>query len=183
MKIKLILIIIIINCSFSYAKAQYKVDSRYVVSLLYLKSNMSINKKIKKVFSYTTKKKKKYVDFNFYGEISFIDISYFENQLHSELYEFIKLDKELITNRNQYDVKYSFDSYIDESLVGLLDSINSNLFIRFSKPVNNYIIAEILDRRMNHASYIKMGNAAQILFIFNENGTVKDVIFSSFHYN
>lgn len=177
--IRQIIIFVLLIGFFSITYGQGSIDDKYLVSLIYLKSNKNAVSKIKKTFSYLTKKKDKCIDFNVSDQISFLPILFFGDQLEKQD---IGIAFELVKDRNLYKEKFNFETYSLPYLKELIDRSDSRLILTFSKPIDNYLIAEFLDSELN-ISDIKMGHALQFLFKFSEEGLIEKVLYATPHYN
>ncbi len=160
--------------------AQDSINNKYLVSLIYLKSNKAINLEIKKTFPHAVKKREQYIEFNLREEIMFLPIYFFENQLIKKNF---RIEKEFITTRSLYNKRYGFSSYQYPLFGKLLEKSDSKIVLTFSEPIEDYLVAEMLDARLNLGSAIKMGPAIQFLFKFNDAGLIEDVLIASCVYN
>ena len=168
--------------------AQESLDEKYLVALIYLKSDIDINSEIKKTFQnwQTSLQKEKYVNFNISKRIEFLSLLWFEKELKTGLYN---VDSTHYTNLDIYYEKNYFSFFCNDRISKLVSSQEkkNKLYLTFSKPVDNFLLAEICvnyypEYSDKHGSGKKMGNAIQFLFIFNENGLIENVLHKSFHY-
>jgi hypothetical protein len=94
----------------------------------------------------------------------------------SKINEFIVLyDKEHFFEPINYFVKGIF-----------LKNEKSQLYLVFSKPENDYLLAELHidyynDRPSNYQSFSKVGSYYKILFLFDEKGRVKKFFCNQVH--
>lgn len=160
------------------ASSQANLKNTYLTSLIYLTSNENVKLKIKETFPYLYKKKQNCVSFNSYGEVAFIPIEGFDKRL---FFKNSVLDTSIVNNRSLFNEKYDFESYTDSLLLNVLPKSNTNLFIIFSKPIGNMLLAEVLDYELCR-SY-KMGSALRFLFFFNDKGLVEKVFSTKIHYH
>jgi len=94
---------------------------------------------------------------------------------------------EEINNHSLYESKYWFDSFVSDYIDSnvsphdkcLKDSSNT-LIITFSKPVNNYLIAEVCaEKERFDKCYVRIwGRSLWIIFIFSSKNLLKKVYFS-----
>lgn len=150
-------------------------DSKYLVALIYLKTNEKAKSAIKRSFRYLIKKREKCINFNVSNQVDYLGIWYFYGQLKQNNYG---IPEEFIENSSLYDEKYKFDSYQNNSLGKLINKPDTRLYLTFSKPVKNHLVAEILDKEVSKSKKYKLGASVQFLFKFNKDGLIEDVIYS-----
>jgi len=175
MKKILIILILLFNLS---VFAQKNLDSKYLTALIYLKTNSEINQKIKDYREHWLKNKKSknnIESFNISKYISYLSIPNIKEEL-----DIFKIDSK------KHREKYYFD--IEENILfnELLPNINSKIYLLFSKPIDNYLIAEFMINSSNNEIDMvthKTGPAMHLLFVFGENNIVKDVYVSYSYYN
>ncbi len=156
--------------------AQKLLDDKYLIAIIYLRTNEAANEQMKQTFQKLARKKSRYVDFNIHDQITFLEIWPFQSQL---LEQGLGIDKGLVSNENLYRSKYRFKPYTNELLASLMKKPESKLFLTFSKPVDDFLLAEMTTFYPN----IKMGKAMQFLFKFNSNGLIEKVLYSTLQYN
>lgn len=159
-------------------------DNRYLTSLLYLKTNQEVNNKVKKYFKRDLKKtkllKSDYILFNLSNQVRFQSMTDFDESIDYDKYD---IDKSLVSNRKLYNKKYGFDSYGKSELFSeLIPSNESPLCLVFSKPIDNYLIAEISVGDCSDTG-IKRGTVVHLLFLFKNTGAIDQVYIKGFHYN
>lgn len=81
-----------------------------------------------------------------------------------------------------YDTAKRFESYEIPELERLSSTPDAALTLRFSHCETNYLVAEVLDGRMNYGR-TRYGKVLHILFIFNKRGYLTKSITSSYTYN
>src|SRR5690606_33401608 len=89
-------------------------------------------------------------------------------------------------NKNEHRIKYYFDMYENELFNELFPKNQSKIYLLFSKPIDNYLVAEFMINSTGEEidlSLNKQGPAMHVLFIFGENGIVKDAYIASSYYN
>jgi hypothetical protein len=76
-----------------------------------------------------------------------------------------------------FDKKYYFETYTDSSLKEIESPSGSGLVLYFSRPVHNFLIASIYIKS-GFGSHIRVyfGDAAKILFVFDEANNVVETI-------
>jgi hypothetical protein len=180
----IVLIVLVVNFfSHKMCAQSSSLDEKYLIALLYLKTNKNINKEIKKNFKKSIKftKKEKIIDFNLSSKIEFIPINWFE-----EVYIKDSLQRETIINIDSFNIKYKFITYENKVVPRLFNNDNNNsLYLTFSKPVKNILLGELkvnYDKKINNSG-LKIGRAMQFLFIFDNTGCIKKVLHVTFHYN
>jgi hypothetical protein len=154
-----------------------QVDSErsYLLATLYLKSSRVLNEEIKETFSYKFGKKDHCVDFKIKGEVWFLPLYFFADQLQANN---LGVDTGLIRNREMFKAKNYFEPFKAPSLEKFLPEMNSSIYLSFSKPFGNFLIAEMLDEGFGGTNTVKMGKGIQFLFVFNNEGYIENVIFS-----
>jgi hypothetical protein len=113
----------------------------------------------------------------------FSPINDFRNKID---YNTIGIDSVLVNNIKSYSEKYYFEPYESIFLKELNIKSNSNLYVSFSNPIENYLITEIrIDNNdiLNGTTDLKRGPTLEVLFIFNEEGLVEKVYTASTYYN
>lgn len=154
-----------------------KNDTRkYEMAISYLRTNPNINAEIRDVFPNLTDKENGFVELNVTRQIVFHGIELFEKLPDSIA---SGLDASLISTPKLYEMEYQFEPYKIEQLGQVMTNPKSKLFLSFSEPVDNILIAEITTFIPN----IRMGKVMQILFVFNQNSMIKGFVFATTHYN
>ncbi len=174
-------IIIIITLFFlSHNIYSQNIDHRYLSIITYLKTNKEINDKIKEVFKKLTKKRDKYVEFNLSKRIDFLGIDAFNNMLSFKKHE---IHQPYLNDNSLYYKQYYFESYEYSLLEKIIKPNSSELFLTFSKPIDNHLIIEI--GYMNPKVYkeVKFGLVLQVFFTFDNSGLVEGVLYSRIAYN
>lgn len=171
-------------------KPQQADETKYLASLLYLKTNAEINGKIKKYFKRQLKKNEMdcdFLSFNVASDIYFQPLSNFQDQINYDKYP---VRKEFVNDPLKYKRIYGFESYRSDLLTQLIPRNSSRLYLAFSKPVNNYLIAEFyvqedsFEHKLSSVNEtLKRGTFVHLLFFFKKDGSVDDVYLSGFHYN
>lgn len=161
----------------------------YLSCLFFLRTDKEINTELRNYFKPQLKKSKMlnddYLLFNVSNEVYFQPIHNFKDN-EGFNYQELDLDYSLIENKSEYNSSYFFDLYKDEFLSKLMPKNSSPLSISFSKPVNDYLLAEIyIDKGVGETipSKIKRGTYVHILFVFDETGLVGKALVSGYHYN
>ena len=178
----LILLIVLLSVNFNlFAQNNKQINTKYLSALLYLKTNNNINeeiRKFKKQWSKKEKSKKNTIeDFILLPYISYLpfpDIN-------------LDLKKLKLKDKQQHREKYHFDLERNTLFNELIpNTSDSKVCLLFSKPVDNYLIAEFIIKTTDDESDLvkfKTGPAMQLLFIFNENDIVTEVYISRGYYN
>lgn len=181
MKAKLFSIITLLISINIFSQEITQIDSKYLTALIYLKTNNNINKEIKKFRKHWIKKEKvksnNIEEFNISKYISYLPIPKIEGNLDEDS---LKIDSKL------HREKYYFD--LEENILfnKLIPKSNSKIYLLYSKPVKNYLIAEfminITGSEIDMVTH-KDGPAMHLLFIFDENNIVKNVYISRSYYH
>lgn len=164
------------------AKSQSNDECRYLMALTYLRTNTQINEEIKGLFSRIKliKKKDKFVEFHLSNRVDFLSITGFKEDLDSTNFG---IGKELINNYKLYHEKYFFESFRSEFLRRIAEPNESKLFLTFSKPVENYLVAEIGNFDPELYQTKKFGLGMKIFFKFDSSGLIENVLYARSAYN
>jgi hypothetical protein len=181
MKKNVFLTLILLTNFYVFSQDTTSINSKYLTSLIYLKTNSEINQQIKKFQENWLKKEKlgKYenVDFNISKYITYLPIPYIEVALN---------DNYLQIDNKSHREKYYFDLEEIEIFKDLIPNRQSKIYLLFSKPFDNYLVAEFVINSTNIEIDMvdhKKGPAMHLLFIFDEMGIVKRVYTSYSYYN
>ena len=157
-------------------------ECKYLSALTYLRTNANINERIKGLFSRIKiiNKKDRFVEFNLSNRVDYLSIYDFKETLNSKDFG---ISKELINDNKLFYTKYFFESFRSEFLKKIIDSNESKLFLTFSKPFDNYLLAIIGNSNPDLTGTFRMGLGMTILFRFNSSGLVEDVLCSAAAFN
>ncbi|MBN8687590.1 MAG: hypothetical protein J0M10_11235 [Chitinophagales bacterium] len=175
-----LLFYILLFSIFHEANAQQDEGCKYLAVVSYIRTNYAVNDKIKLFFPHAAKKKQLFVEVGLYEKISFLNISGFEVRLKEKKYI---LDEKIITNPNLYYDKYYFTPYISSFLEQVKWQSESKLFLSFSKPIDNYLIAEITDFNPGKYGGSKFGKGMKMFIKFNTMGLVEDILYTGAIFN
>lgn len=178
MKQQIIIIIILIFSNISI-KAQSEDECKYLMVLHYLRTNVEINEYIKKIYPKITKKKDRFVEFKISNRVDFLPISYFEKKLDTKN---DGINEEFIHDSKLYYDKYFFEPFISDFLTKLKIENESQLFLTFSKSIDNYLVVELRNIDPLLSIKYKFGLGLEIFFKFDTNGIIERVICESTHY-
>lgn len=161
-------------------KAQNSDECKYLTVLLYLHTNDIFLEKSKNFYPNFIKKKANCIKFNIDQTIRFIDFQTFENQLKNKNY----ISQEFIKSNKLYYEKYFFEPFESNFLKNIVSANKSNLFITFSKPIENYLLIEIshINPELNPTGR-KTGKSMFVFFKFHSDGKIEDVLYSGAVYN
>ena len=166
------------------SNAQSTEDFKYLMILNYLNSDSAIIEKIKGLYRQIglISKKEKHVDFKIVDTVEFFYLSTFRHHDTLKSSE-LGLEQSLIDSSNLYREKFYFEPYESQFLKRVSFRKDSHLYLTFSKPVGNYVIVELNNKRNNPRSIRKTGVAMSILFIFDTNGFIERTSIQSGVYN
>lgn len=163
--------------SFSFAQQSQKVDSldnKFLTALLYLKTNNDINQKLvgfhNKWISEKKLKKNQIVNFNLLEYVCYLPIPD------------LNIEVDQLVNRTQKKFEIEHHKLFD----GLVPKSSSKIYLIFSKPQSNYLVAEfVINSSGQEIDLIdnKTGPAFHLLFLFNEYDCVDKVFISYSYYN
>ena len=156
------------------AKCQDAIDKKYLVALLYLKSDKEINHKIKWTFSYLDTSKGS-IEFIVNNEIWYHPLYSFSNNLKENDWG---IDSSIIDDKKLFKERYYFEPIKMPLFSKLLSPSDSKISLTFSKPFGNCLIGEMLDSGANATNSFKTGRAIEFLFIFNEDGLIKKAFYN-----
>ncbi len=166
---KIFLLFLLIGCiQLSFSQ---KIDTRYLVSIIYLQNNKNLHKEIKSTFKKEFSKKKP-IAFTISNKISFIGIAAFYDEIKKLKPNNNLLNSETFYNENNF-------SPIENHFKEILPFTEKNIKIHFSKPVHNILIFELSPKELNN-SFIKFGTSIKVLLFFNNKGMIKDCVFKTF---
>ena len=159
------------------AKSQSQDECKYLMVLTYLRTNTRINDQLKALFFRHKKERRNkiYVDFELSKKVEFIGLNYFKDSVSNEE---LGINKELISNNDLYLAKYFFQPYESKFLDKLLISNDSGIYLTFSRPVGNYIVAAMgnMNPEIN-GGVNKFGLSMTMLFEFDSLGIVSHVFY------
>ena len=185
MKIKNAILSLILLSLFSYnSNAQSSEDCKYLMILNYLHSNATIIEKIKGLYKQIglINKKEKHVDFKIVDTVEFFYLSTF--RFHDTLKSSeLGLEQNLIDSSNLYRKNFYFEPFESPFLKRVSFRKDSHLYLTFSKPIANYVIVELNNKRNNPRSMRKTGLGMSILFIYDSNGFIVRTSIQSGVYN
>lgn len=155
---------------------------KYLIVLTYIRTNTDINDKIKVFFPRTVRKKDKYVEFNLSDRVDFIGISHFKERIQADTIRY-GITQELLNDNKAYIKKYFFESFRSDFLKKIAERNSSRLFLTFSKPVDNYLVAELGDFNPEINQKVKYGKGMLMFFKFDTSGIIEEVLYSGSAYN
>lgn len=158
-------------------------SGEFAIATLTVQNNEELNQKIRELFPKLTHRKRK-IKFKVDTRIEYIPLyNAFENISKKEQILLDSLNNiSSPTGRSNYDSVQRFDSYYINELSLLSPEPSANLTLRFSNCRPEYIVAEVLDGRLNFGR-VRYGPVLHILFILDKDGFVDDIIYSSYTYN
>jgi len=119
------------------------------------------------------------------NSICFQQIFHFKKQI-SDSNIFVNHTYEELNNLQTYENKFYYEPYISDALSEITNSdslskIDTEYFsIKFSKPLNNYLIAEVSDSPLSlkycHVPF--RGEVLHVLFLFDKKNILEKVLFS-----
>jgi len=175
---KIIFTILLCFCAINLSMSQ-EIDKKYLVSIIHLQSNHSLDKEIRFCFKKMVPKKGP-VLYKFSKEISFIDIGVFKKDL-KEYSGKLPFDVRVLETKGKFKSKFNFEPHSNE-FDKLLPTNNNGLILHFSKPIKNILILEISKSDM-YSSAIKFGKGLRILLMFNDEGFVEKTFTKNIVYN
>jgi hypothetical protein len=150
------------------------------MAITHLRTNTSVNDRIKGYFPSVAKEKGKFINFNLHPEISYIGINTFKDSLLEKKYI---ANEGLLTNGSSYSKLYIFPSFISSFLEKIKWQEDGKLFLSFSKPIEDYLVAELTEINPTKFTSRKTGRAMQLFFKFDSLGAIADVLYSGCIYN
>lgn len=160
--------------------AQQDEGCKYLAVITHIRTNQTVSEKLKQFFPALVKRKQLFVDFGLCDKVSFLNISGFEARLKEKKYI---LNDTLINNPNLYYKRHYFISYESDLLRQIKWNTESKLFLSFSKPIDNYLIAEITDFDPGKYGGSKFGKGMKMFIKLNTSGLVDEILFSGAVFN
>ena len=157
------------------------VDNKYLQAIIYLKINKDINDKMKKAYPSFTDKKSKFVELNISNRIEYLDIYHFQSDLRKDN---CGIDSIYIEDIHAHEEEYSFPPFYDERFRKIIPPNKGKLYLIFSKPIDNYLIARIIfdsPEALGHQTNV--GKVMPIFFKFDEEGLIEKVFYTFYAYN
>ena len=145
------------------SQAQENLEKEYLIALIHLKSNEALNAQLNDFFNQSVNSQNQFIEFKTVSKIDFFEIQNIDSLIN------LNLDlntKELLNNYNEYRFKL-FRNHLVKKLVPNPDA---QFKLTFSKPMQNHLLAELRPIKK------KFKKKVQLLFIFDENGLVRNVL-------
>ena len=166
-------------CVFSFQlNAQRSDCSDFFTVLTYIRADKNLLNRFNKTFSKSMKRKMKCMNIHVSSEVVFIPIHNFS----PSVYPYLPIDEKALESISSFKEEYDFSNYESYCLSRLLTNDKNQFVLYFSKPSDKFILAEILDSRLNIGS-VKMGQALQILFVFDDDGKIANVYYADPYFN
>lgn len=177
-----IAIVAISILSFDKAYCQDSLSTSYAVSTLYIMHKQEIVDKVRSVFPKTIKKRQKCLDISVSPRIEYCPVyNFFSDHIEEELLDRIT-GKDAAVTGEEFDRINRFESFDLPYLAQIVPLTDTYLMVRFSKLNSQYVVAEILDQRMNAGRY-RYGRSVQILLFFGEDQTIQSHFMTARVYN
>lgn len=161
-------------------------DYKYLVAILKMETSTEINNEIKRIFKKDLKRKsrkKSKIEFNVSNRINYLPLyKTFNRKLDSIFFSHYYLSYKDEKLEEKHDRQERFKPYKSKCLTRLIPLKDTFLELRFSKSRESYLIAELLDKRINQGQ-IKYGKAIQFLFLFDDSGVITKVYNTARMYN
>lgn len=182
MLIKSLAIFLILSIAFiGGLKGQECPGCYFSAATLAVQNDAELQSKIKRLFPKLTHRKKA-IEFRVDTRIEYIPLyNAFEESKEQAVIDSLTLKAPAIST-SRYDEIQRFESYNNPDLERLSPAPEADLMLRFSQCRSNYVVAELLDGRMNYGR-TRYGKVLHILFVFNDEGFVRKIITSSYTYN
>jgi hypothetical protein len=180
--IKNLAIILILSVVFTGGlKGQECPGCYFSAATLVVQNDVELQSKIKMLFPKLTHRKKA-IEFRVDTRIEYIPLyNAFEGSNEQDIIDSLTL-KSSAMSTSRYDEQQRFESYQNPNLERLSPTPDADLTLRFSQCRSNYVVAELLDGRINYGR-TRYGKVLHILFVYDGEGFVKKVITSSYTYN
>ena len=163
------------------AQEKTQLDRKYLTALIYLKTNVDIKDQILTFQKKWTKSKKRDImtddNFNLSKYVVYLPIP--SSNQNDSIATFLSRNSKLLEN--------NFFETLEIKAFNKLVSVNkSKFYLFYSKPIGNYLIAEMLllssGNEIDQLSH-KQGPAMNIMFVFDEDDIVQKVYVSHSYYN
>lgn len=156
-------------------------DNKYLISIIYIKSNDALKDEIRSFFKKDIPKKSSEISFHVSDKITFIDVYPYRDEIAPILNS--KLGFSVFDSKEGFKKNYMFEPVESGYMKELLPTSSQNLTLQFSKPIDNFLVAELMNFDSNKTNGIKFGKGLRMLFVFNKKGLVDRVYTKSFIYN
>lgn len=176
---KLLIILFFFLYFASPVNGQNDKGRRYLAALSFLQTSPKVRNELKQIFPKLLRSKKRCPQFSIDSLVQPIPLYSFEGKIKPKE---LGLSESSIKDDQKFNREYGFEPYVSHYLSVVSVNEKSKMVLIFSKPINNFLIAEILDRRL-YTGRFKQGFALQILLLFNKSGKVADVFFTKTMYN
>lgn len=164
-----------INC-------QDSLNTSYASAVLYILHEQEIIDKVRKIFPKAVKRKQKCLKLAVSKRVEYCPVyDFFSDYIDASLLDSITGKKDTVTP-NEFDKANRFESFEVPYLTKLGTKIDAELMIRFSKLNNHYILAEILDKRLNFGKF-RYGKSIQILLFYGDQYIVQEHYLTARIYN
>lgn len=173
------LLIFCLLCFTSSINGQDNKDQRYLAALSFLQTSPEAKKEIKQAFPKLLRGKKSCPQLAVDSLVQPIPLYFFDGEIRPEE---LGLPDSLIKNAQGFNKEYGFEPYVSQYLSLVSMNQQPKMVLIFSRPINNFLVVEILDRRL-YTGRFKQGPALQALFLFNKSNKVADVFFTKTRYN
>lgn len=153
------------------ASAQ-NLDDKYLLSVIYLKSNKELSQEVVAFFKKDIPKKESEIPFHISDRITFLKIEPFKNDLIDSQIEFTINDK-----------RDEFESFSDSLISQILPADKNNLILNFSKPIDNILVLELTNFDIEATKGARFGRGFRILFSYGQDGLIDKAFWKTFIYN
>lgn len=174
--------VIIVTVIYNNIYAQHSDDCKYFQVLTYIKYNSEFSNQLKPYLDFNRKRDKaKYIDVNVTPWIEFIEIRQFKDSIIADS---VRINKEILSNDRLYYQTYNFEPY-KSTLLEKNVSRNGDvgLYLTFSRIIGNTLLVEILNSDNQPHRIRRIGKGVKMLFIFDQSGIIKTVLFNRVYYN
>lgn len=177
----LLILFFILFCPIREVKSQDCTGCHFAAVTFFVQNDPTLESKIKSLFPKLTRRNGA-IQFRVDTRVEYIPLySSFGGSIASTL-----LDS--LTGRSrdlppsEYDKRARFESYDHPQLAGLSTDQDASLTLRFSSCNSGYVVAELLDGRMNFGQ-TRYGKVLHLLIFFENHGFIDRVLTSSYTYN
>lgn len=176
---KIIIVAILIFKSFSVSAQS--VDNKYLIAIIAIKSDQKLDREIRSFFSKDIPKESNFVSLHIAKKISLIDIEPFREEIAN--IDQSSIDISVFEAEDAFTAMYGFSPFENKILGGLIPAKHENLILYFSKPIGNFLAAELTNFDMDLTSGVRFGKGFRILFQFNQKGLIENIFWRTYIYN
>ena len=154
-------------------------DPKKLLAIIHLQTDDEAKQKINAAFPYMKKLNQKEQGFFINQDVWYISLQVFNETIVKHPHGF---DSSGLFGRSFDSIHYFFP-YLDTLHSKIIDRKSKRLFLTFSKPIDNILIAELLDSTFIQSPNFRLGYCLRILFVYNDKGMIEKAFYNSAYFN